>query len=213
MTEKMPSSVRFGVAAHGVEDALIFLGRKAVLGDDLGRDLGIRSWRAPSRATRARLGSVLHGAAGRDRPCAGRRCDEWRRSRGLLMNRNRILWMGAALALLGGCQRHAGNEAAADNAAAAIAVAANSAANAAAPAPEAAPREGLELRLAGGGLDRRPAGPASVPGLRIRHAARRRGRSHRRDPRRADRRGSQSGVRRRPVHASATASFAALSAG
>ena len=77
------------------------------------------------------------------------------------MNRNRILWIGAALALLGGCQRNSGNEAApANNGAAVNAVAANSAAGAAnAVAPEAPPRTGLELRLAGGGLT------AGQPGL------------------------------------------------
>jgi hypothetical protein len=35
MTEKMPSSVRFGSRPMRVQDALIFLGAEAVLGDDL----------------------------------------------------------------------------------------------------------------------------------------------------------------------------------
>jgi hypothetical protein len=40
MTEKMPSSTRFGSRPSALQDAIIFLGRKAVIGDHLGRDAG-----------------------------------------------------------------------------------------------------------------------------------------------------------------------------
>ncbi len=40
MTEKMPSSVRFGSRPEGMQHALIFVCGKAVLGDLFGRDRG-----------------------------------------------------------------------------------------------------------------------------------------------------------------------------
>ena len=40
MTEKMPSSTRFGSRPSALQDAVIFVGREAVLGDDFGGDAG-----------------------------------------------------------------------------------------------------------------------------------------------------------------------------
>ena len=40
IAEKMPSSVKLGVAADQLEDALVLVGLEAVLGDQLGRDVG-----------------------------------------------------------------------------------------------------------------------------------------------------------------------------
>ena len=40
IAEKMPSSVKLGVAADQLEDALVLVGLEPVLGDQFGRDVG-----------------------------------------------------------------------------------------------------------------------------------------------------------------------------